>query len=52
MKYRKLAGEGVSVPGFGCMRFPLTDKNVSESIDEEKASEMIRLALDKGKNRV
>ena len=32
MKYRKLAGEDVSVLGFGCMRFPLTDKNDGASI--------------------
>lgn len=50
MKYRKLAGEEVSVLGFGCMRFPLTDKNDAASIDREKASQMIRLALDSGVN--
>lgn len=50
MKYRKLAGEDVSVLGFGCMRFPLTDKDDPKTIDEEKAAAMINHALDSGVN--
>ncbi len=26
MKYREMAGEKISVLGFGCMRFPTTSK--------------------------
>ena len=45
MKYRKLAGEDVSVLGFGCMRFPLTDSGDARTIDKEKSIEMRRYAL-------
>lgn len=50
MKYRKLAGEDVSVLGFGCMRFPLTDKNDGASIDEEKSAAMLDYAIEHGVN--
>lgn len=50
MKYRKLAGEDVSVLGFGCMRFPLTDASDQKTINEEKASAMINYAVDNGIN--
>lgn len=50
MKYRKLAGEDVSVLGFGCMRFPLTDISDVKTIDKEKSIEMIRYAIDHGVN--
>ncbi|MCC8169013.1 MAG: aldo/keto reductase [Oscillospiraceae bacterium] len=50
MKYRKLAGEDVSVLGFGCMRFPLTELGDPSTIDEEKSIAMIRHAIDCGVN--
>lgn len=49
MKYRNLAGENVSVLGFGCMRFPLTSKDAAD-IDYEKSEEMIKYALNSGVN--
>jgi len=51
MKYRNFGqtGERVSALGFGLMRLPVIGKDRSE-IDEEKAGEMFRYALDNGVN--
>lgn len=49
MKYRKLAGEDVSVLGFGLMRLPLTGTDPKD-IDKEKTYEMIQYAVDNGVN--
>jgi predicted aldo/keto reductase-like oxidoreductase len=51
MLYRKLGktGEEVSALGFGLMRLPILDNNI-ERIDEEKAKEMVRHAIDQGVN--
>lgn len=49
MQYRTIAGEKISVLGFGCMRFPTTSKNASD-IDTEKAAEMLRYAVENGVN--
>ena len=49
MKYRKMAGEKISVLGFGCMRFPTTSKN-AEDIDAEKSAKMLEYAIEKGVN--
>lgn len=50
MKYRSLAGENVSVLGFGCMRFPLTGEKRPEDIDFDKSAAMIRRAVEAGVN--
>ncbi len=51
MKYRTMGttGKHVSALGFGCMRLP-TIGGDSGNIDQEKATEMIEYALDKGIN--
>ena len=49
MKYRKLAGEDVSILGFGLMRLPTYDEN-GGNIDKEKTYEMIQYAVDNGIN--
>ena len=51
MRYREIGKTGVevSVLGFGCMRLPTVD-NVNENIDETKAIEIVRHAIDNGLN--
>ena len=49
MQYRKLAGEDVSVLGFGLMRLPVHDGDPAK-IDKEKTYEMIQYAIDNGVN--
>ncbi len=49
MKYRTLAGERVSVLGFGCMRFPTVSKN-AEDIDVGKSAPMLKYAVENGVN--
>ena len=49
MKYREMAGEKISVLGFGCMRFPTTSKN-AEDIDAEKSAKMLVYAIENGVN--
>lgn len=49
MQYRKLAGEDVSVLGFGLMRLPVIDGDQG-NIDKEKTYEMIKCAIDGGVN--
>ncbi len=53
MLYRKLGktGEKVSILGYGCMRLPVLDEK-PENVDEEKATELLRYAIDHGVNYV
>ncbi|HVI42141.1 MAG TPA: aldo/keto reductase, partial [Anaerovoracaceae bacterium] len=54
MKYRRFGktNEMVSVLGFGCMRLPLLPGGEPSEIDEDKATELIRFAIDQGVNYV
>lgn len=49
MQYRELAGEKVSVLGFGLMRLPVQDGDPAK-INKEKTYEMIQYAIDNGVN--
>ncbi|AAM05460.1 TPA: aldo/keto reductase [Methanosarcina acetivorans] len=53
MLYRKLGktGEKVSILGYGCMRLPILE-GAPEKIDEKKATELLRYAIDHGVNYV
>lgn len=53
MQYRRLrnTNEEVSVLGFGAMRLPTINEDATK-IDEERASEMIKFAIDNGVNYV
>lgn len=54
MNYRALGNTGISVSslGLGCMRLPLLDADDPKSIDENRAIEMIRYAIDHGVNYI
>jgi len=53
MKYRTFekTGERISLLGFGTMRFPVVNGNMSK-INESEAIQMIRTAIDNGINYV
>lgn len=51
MKYRKLAGQDVSILGLGIMRLPVIDNDLSK-IDEPEAVKMLHSAIDQGINYI
>ncbi|MCK5812581.1 MAG: aldo/keto reductase [Clostridiales bacterium] len=54
MNKRKLTNTNIEVStlGFGAMRLPLLDAKDNSSIDEKKATKMIRYAIDNGVNYI
>jgi predicted aldo/keto reductase-like oxidoreductase len=54
MLYRKFGktGEMVSALGFGCMRLPIQSGGDLSAIDEERATELLHFAIDKGVNYI
>ena len=54
MKYRKFNKIDVEISpiGFGCMRFPVSDKADESTIVKEEATKMLRHAIDNGLNYV
>lgn len=54
MLYRKFGktNEMVSILGFGCMRLPILPGGDQSKIDEERATELIRHAIDEGVNYI